>query len=481
VLRASPMPDVPQNSEVNRARARVGHVLKGKWRLDQLLGIGGMAVVYAATHRNGNRVAVKVLHAELARNADVNARFLREGYLANSVDHAGAVSVIDDDVGEDGSVFLVMELLEGETIERRWERKGRRLPIVEVLSIADRLLDVLASAHAKEIVHRDIKPENVFLTREGEIKVLDFGIARVRELSPRANATQGGTTMGTPPFMPPEQARGRWDEVDARTDLFAVGAMMFALVTGRFVHEADTVNEQLLSAMTRHAPKVASIVRGVHPAVADVIDRALAFKMEERWHDAHAMKSAIRRAYRASQGDGSTSLPVAPRYTDIENETNDVSSISLRIDETSEPGVVSAPSAAPAADTLPSARLPTRTPFVVGLLAAALGVLITLAAFAYRSGAPAVASSAGLVDPVAVTLPPADDPRLTHPSDDAPTVEIEVPAASEAAPDAGKAGSSARVSPRVQAASSGGDVVDPATVSGALPARSSPGLLDRRH
>ncbi len=445
------MEDVPKNSEVDRARARVGQVLRGKWRLDQLLGIGGMAVVYAATHRNGNRVAVKVLHAELARSPDVRARFLREGYLANAVDHAGAVSVIDDDVGDDGSVFLVMELLLGETIERRWERKGRRLPIVEVLSIADRLLDVLASAHAKEIVHRDIKPENVFLTREGEVKVLDFGIARVREVSPRANATQGGATMGTPVFMPPEQARGRWDDVDARADLWAVGATMFALLTGRFVHEAETVNEQLLSAMTNAAPSLSSIVPDVHPAVAEVIDRALSFRKEERWHDAHAMKSAIRRAYRASHGDGSTSVPIAPTYSELDS-SDVVSSLSLTRTQTSEPGVVSAPSAAPASDTLPSARLPSRTPFVVGLSAAGLGVVLTLAAFARHPGdAPMRAASAASVDPVAVTLPPADDPRLTHPSDDALLVEID-------APDAGKA-----------------------VVSDPKPATRTPSLLDRRH
>ena len=247
-----------------------------KWRLDKLLGVGGMAAVYAATHRNGNRAAIKILHADLALSADVKTRFLREGYLANAVDHPGAVSVIDDDVTDDGAVFLVMELLEGETLERRWERKGKRLPVVEVLSIANGLLDVLAAAHAKDIVHRDVKPENVFLTREGTVKILDFGIARLRELvassagadrarkrdAPPAWTTQVGATMGTPAFMPPEQARGRWDDVDARTDVWAVGASMFALLTGRYVHEASSVNEQLLAAMTSPAAPIRSVLGG---------------------------------------------------------------------------------------------------------------------------------------------------------------------------------------------------------------------------
>src|SRR5215813_9714153 len=121
--------------------ARVGRVLNGKWRLDALLGVGGMAAVYAATHRNQKRVAVKILLPELSNDGEVRARFLREGYAANTIGHPGAVSVLDDDVTEDGSAFLVMELLEGETVEARWERKGNQLDLIEALTVADQLLD----------------------------------------------------------------------------------------------------------------------------------------------------------------------------------------------------------------------------------------------------------------------------------------------------------------------------------------------------
>src|SRR5580693_4122965 len=122
-----------ENEERSRqAQARVGTTLKDRWRLDALLGVGGMASVYAATHRNQKRVAVKVLHPELSAHPEVRARFLREGYLANTVGHAGAVTVDDDDVLEDGSAFLVMELLEGETLEQRRERAGGKLPLAEV-------------------------------------------------------------------------------------------------------------------------------------------------------------------------------------------------------------------------------------------------------------------------------------------------------------------------------------------------------------
>jgi serine/threonine protein kinase len=160
------------------AGARVGTILRGKWRLDSLLGIGGMAAVYAATHRNGTRAAVKVLHEELTTILVARRRFEWEGRVANSVGHPGALQVLDDDVAEDGSLFLVTELLEGETLEDRRLRLGGRLPQDEVLVAFDTVLDVLASAHSNGIVHRDLKPDNLFVTCDGRIKVLDFGIAR---------------------------------------------------------------------------------------------------------------------------------------------------------------------------------------------------------------------------------------------------------------------------------------------------------------
>jgi serine/threonine-protein kinase len=175
-----------------RARTRVGSVLREKWRLDALLGVGGMAAVYSATHRNGSRVAVKILHPELSVNVQVKTRFLREGYVANAVGHDGAVRVSDDDTAEDGAAFLVMELLDGETLEDRRMRFGGRLSEDEVLAMAEQLLDVLAAAHAKGVVHRDLKPENVFLTRAGQVKVLDFGNCPPRQARQRRAARRWG-------------------------------------------------------------------------------------------------------------------------------------------------------------------------------------------------------------------------------------------------------------------------------------------------
>ncbi len=139
-----------------RARAYVGVVLRGKYRLDRLLGVGGMASVYAATHlRNADRVAVKILHRELSIDAGLRARFLREGDAANRVEHSGTVRVLDDDIAEDGSLFIVMDLLDGETLHARWNRSSRRLGAREVVKLMCGVLDVLVATHAKDIVHGD--------------------------------------------------------------------------------------------------------------------------------------------------------------------------------------------------------------------------------------------------------------------------------------------------------------------------------------
>lgn len=292
-----------------RAQRRVGQVLREKWRLDRLLGVGGMAAVYAATHRNGKRVAVKMLHAELSAEPQIRDRFLREGYVANKVSHTGAVSVADDDITEDGACFLVMDLLEGESVEGRRERHGGRLDVIDVLSITDQVLDTLDAAHAQGIVHRDLKPDNLFCTREGAVKVLDFGIARLREGS-SAKGTHTGISMGTPSYMAQEQARALWDEVDARTDLWAVGATMFACLTGQVVHEGRTANEQLLAAMTNRAPAIRSIVPTLPRPVAEVVDKALAFERADRFQSAREMQAAVRAAYERMQ---SAPISTAPK------------------------------------------------------------------------------------------------------------------------------------------------------------------------
>jgi serine/threonine protein kinase len=276
---------------ITQCRQRVGHLVGGKWRLDALIGVGGMAAVYMATHRNGSMAALKILHEDVARNGEVRERFLRESYIANKVNHPGTVRVLDDDKDDDGAPYIVMELLRGESIESKATKAGGRLSIAETLEILDQTLAVLESAHHQTIVHRDLKPENLFWTDQGQVKVLDFGIARLREENSRK--TQTGMVMGTPAFMAPEQAMGRWNDVDARTDLWAMGATAFTLLTGQPVHEAETAGEMLVAAATRPARSLARVLNGAPFALVALVDRALAYERDNRFPDAATFRKEL--------------------------------------------------------------------------------------------------------------------------------------------------------------------------------------------
>jgi serine/threonine-protein kinase len=292
------------DEQEERARKRIGQVLSGKWTLERMLGIGGMAAVYAGKHRNGAKAAVKVLHPELARHKEIRERFLREGYAANRVEHPGAVAVLDDDVvqggPDDGAAYIVMELLEGEPLEARAARKP--LDERELLMVADGILEVLEAAHPRGVVHRDLKPDNLFLLKTDDdsikIKVLDFGLARMvlpegeQEGEARV-ATRAGVTIGTPAYMSPEQAAGRADEIDGRADIFSVGAVMFRLRTNKRIHEAGHPIELVGKMAKLPAPKIRDVDPSVSPPFAAIVDRALAFRREDRYPDAAAMRADV--------------------------------------------------------------------------------------------------------------------------------------------------------------------------------------------
>jgi serine/threonine-protein kinase len=439
------------------ARARVGSVLKGKWRLVELLGVGGMAAVYAATHRNGKRVAVKVLHPELSVRRDIKERFLREGYAANRIDHPGAVSILDDEIDADGTVFLVMDLLDGETLEQRLQRKGKRLDPAEVMAIGYRLLGVLAAAHDKGVVHRDIKPENVMLTRDGSLKILDFGIAHMREST--TSVTRSSSSYGTPAYMSPEQARGRWELVDAQSDLWAVGATMFTLIAGRTVHEAGTPNEYLLAAMTTPAPSLASLAPDVPAPIAAIVDRALAFDKEQRWPDARAMEEAIQSAYTALYGgavdapdsEGRRSLPTDAARLPVANASDDEPPIEETITKVLDEGQVktAGPPSGAAADTTTqspleknalSSRAPAARAGRSRPIAMAAGVLLVAGA-AYLAlgrgqGRPPASGSATAAVSLAPPPSPGPAPTATGSEVTAPTVAPPAPAAPSDEPSA---------------------------------------------
>ncbi len=416
------------NELLVRAQRRVGAVLRGKYRLDSVLGVGGMAVVYAATHRNKKRFAVKMLHPELSRLPEVRSRFLREGYAANSVEHPGAVAVLDDDVDEDEVAFLVMELLDGETAEQLWARSGERLPLPVALSIGDQLLDVLVSAHAHGVIHRDVKPSNLFLTRQGEVKLLDFGIARVRDAT-TSQTTQTGSVMGTAGFMAPEQALGKVAEVDALTDVWSVGATVFHLASGRLVHEGENAQETIVLSATRPAPSLEVVLPDAPPAVVRAIDRALAFEKQARWPDAAAMRAAIREASLDAFG-GMASLPQLPPPI--------------------EPVTATPLAFVPGGTLTPTAWLSSRRRQLSGLFAAGAATVATLAVFvAQRHGqatesrhaagvSAAIAAHTSLESAraLATTIPPVAATELppVPPHDAPPSVAAKAIASSTAPP-----------------------------------------------
>lgn len=297
------------------AQGRVGQWLNRQWRLDSVLGVGGSAAVYEATHRDGRRAAIKLLHAEYAFHPRLRARLIREARVLGAQHHPSAVRLIDQDVTSFGEQFLVMERLDGETLAEYLIRKRARLPLEQSLRITLHVLDAVVAAHEAGVVHRDLSVENVFITRSRQIKLIDFGISRL--IAEPELYEQDLPIMGTPGFMSPEQARGQCAEVDAQSDIWAVGAILFEMLTGMPVHyEAGTLPQQLLSAAWRPAPQLATITKGASPELQAFVERALAFEKCDRFPDAESMREELLCLFvLLPEAEGERALPVsvAPR------------------------------------------------------------------------------------------------------------------------------------------------------------------------
>jgi serine/threonine protein kinase len=292
------------------AKQRVGGVIKGKWTLDALLGVGGMASVYAATHRNGSRAALKILHTDLATDEGLRARFIREGYVANKADHPGRVAVLDDDMTEQGAPFLVMELLEGETLQQRAKRE-KKLEPAEALRVAADVLDTLQPFHDVTIVHRDLKPSNIFITHDDVVKLLDFGIAQLREAG--TEATMAGTALGTPWFMAPEQAQAR-QQLDGRADIFAVGAVLYTILSGKRLWEVRNETQAFVMAATQPAPSLARAAPDLPVEIIAAVDKALQWDARNRFQSAAEMRDVLRgiRDKLTAGQDAADGQPAAP-------------------------------------------------------------------------------------------------------------------------------------------------------------------------
>jgi serine/threonine protein kinase len=289
----------PPRSIRESDRGRVGTVLHDKWTLERLIGVGGMGAVYAAKHRNGAKAAVKVF-SPVHETKQLRDRFLSEGYAANKVEHRGAVKVLDDDVidkgPDEGLAYLVMELLEGESL---FDRSQKDPPLTErdLLEVADGVLAVLEAAHKNGVVHRDLKPDNLFLVKnedrptQNEIKVLDFGLARLLE---KQEQSWNGVAFGTPTYMSPEQAQGKVADIDGRTDIYALGAILFQLSSNQRIHDAAHTLGLVVRMATTPAPKLQTVAPDVSDGFAAIVDRALKFERDERYPDAAAMRKDVK-------------------------------------------------------------------------------------------------------------------------------------------------------------------------------------------
>ncbi len=315
--------------------------------------------------------------------------------------------MLDDDTANGGAVFLVMDLLEGATLEALWQRRDRQLPAHEVAQLMCQVLDILSAAHKGGIVHRDVKPENLFIERDGTLRVLDFGVARVLEGT--LTETRDGSVIGTLPYMAPEQMLGKIHEVDARSDVWSVGATAFALVSGRFVHEAETPQEMLVFTASRQALSLARVAPHLPDAFIRVVDRALRFDKTERWPSALAMQAAFAEVYRntgradehAEDSNGRTLSQTAPKQVWSRLESPRQSSRVDIVAARHESPVFATPvwslALQGANDTAPPTRIRARWAWGAAAAFAVAGVVAALTAHDRRD--PPAASATVLVQP----------------------------------------------------------------------------------
>jgi len=279
----------------DEATSLIGESL-GRFRVESCIGRGGMGEVFLAVHPEiGSRVAIKVLNPEAASSPSLVERFFAEARAVNLIRHESIVNVLDMARTPDGRPFLVMEYLEGAPLSAHFARSGPTLQLGWFADVMREVLSALGAAHARGITHRDLKPDNIFVTTLGHAKVLDFGIAKLSpELGVVGPGTHSRALLGTPHYMSPEQARGR--PVDARSDLYSVGVVLFEGVTGQRPFSADSIYD-LLDLHVRVPPPAPSSLRPDLPPELDrVILRALAKEPEQRFQSASELSAALRAA-----------------------------------------------------------------------------------------------------------------------------------------------------------------------------------------
>jgi serine/threonine-protein kinase len=303
-------------SAAEREQAMIGRTLDRRYVIEAKLGQGGMGTVYVAQQvAVGRRVAIKLLPPAIADDLAAVKRFMQEAKAASTLSHPNTITIHDFGQLEDGLLFLVMELVEGQTLAAAL-KAARTLPPERAVRICAQILSALEDAHARGIVHRDLKPDNVIVSpRPGSpdfVKVLDFGLAKVADADSHENLTQTGQVFGTPAYMSPEQALG--ERCDLRTDLYAVGVMLYEMLGGRRPFEGDSPVSILVKHINEAPPPLAGPTAGaaLPAALVEATGKALAKRREDRFASAAEMRAALESAVAPLLSAPLLSRPEAP-------------------------------------------------------------------------------------------------------------------------------------------------------------------------
>jgi eukaryotic-like serine/threonine-protein kinase len=282
-----------------------GEIIGERYRLERELGRGSMGTVWSAVHVTlGQRVAIKLISAELVESPEARLRFSNEAKAAARLKSRHVVLVYDDGQTADGMPYIVMEHLDGETVEGRIERAGD-LPLVEAVRVVTHVCRALSRAHAQGIIHRDLKPANIFLCRSEDdehgwlAKVLDFGVAKLMGAGD-ASATKTGALVGTPLFMAPEQVRGA-SHADQRADLYSLGMVFYNMVSGRFAFDSPSYSDVLIKICVEPLPDLKEVAPWISEPVRQWYNKACAREPGERFQSADEMMEALQQAAERSQ------------------------------------------------------------------------------------------------------------------------------------------------------------------------------------
>jgi serine/threonine-protein kinase len=375
----------------------IGHVINGKYRVVRLLGDGGMGSVYEAVHVGlGSRVALKSLHPELA-NGGLGPRFLQEARAAARIQSPHVVRVADVDQTESGLPFMVLEYLEGRTLQTAYEdmyREGRRLGYGDALDYAMQLFEGVEAAHQAGVVHRDLKPDNVMLTITSKgatlLKLLDFGIAKLDGTPEgRPVLTRPGVILGTPQYMAPEQVYSAGG-TDARADVFSLGVMLFEMLAGRRPVGGDEPQQIAIAYLTGEIARLRDLAPEIAPDLADAVHRAMMANPPDRFPTVQAFREAVEPFALAVRPPSTSAVFSAPNPALLSNPAGAARGI---------PGTWShdepAPVMAPPGPGAPPAAPRPPAPETTAMSLAGSGASQQGAAFASTDLAPSAAAALG--------------------------------------------------------------------------------------